>query len=190
MSSTVNYSPISLNIPSYTSRFQPEQFVEEGQIYNNRNMGNIAGQRDHLRERMDSLSERLRASEKLLIQQQKTLDSIKKSRDIALKLYNKLLKTISKNNTDTIAVSKPAIHSSEISQSHNVSESFDMKAVKVDATQKLGDILFNKYKDENESVAANIRTRFFQDLSYDSTKQLVSEATGLFDIFTHFMNYL
>ena len=65
-----------------------------------------------------------------------------------------------------------------------------MAAINADATQKLGGVLFDNYKGDNQTLAKNIRDRFFQELEYDSSKNMASVNSSLEKVFNSFANYL
>ncbi len=69
-------------------------------------------------------------------------------------------------------------------------QSMSMPEIISDATLKLGDVLFDHYKDDNKALAMNIRDRFFQELEYDSSKNVVSANSSLEKVFNSFANYL
>jgi hypothetical protein len=71
-----------------------------------------------------------------------------------------------------------------------VSRSVDMVTINADATQKLGDLLFDRYKGVDFITATNLRERFFQHLGYNATKKIASNNSNLKTIFETFMEYL
>lgn len=66
----------------------------------------------------------------------------------------------------------------------------EMEAIKVDATQKLGDVLYEHFSTSNSTLATNIRESFFRDLEYDSSSLSPSVKFNLRTILALFSEYL
>ena len=205
MSSAINFTQNSLSIPSYNSRQQ--------QIYSaERKITQIDRQIANNDDRISITKEMIANNSKLIANNSKLSTALKESRDIEAKLlacYEKLLeirmaKNIS-NNTTVIVPQKlqasvvsssnhnssvKALEKYEVAPVIQKSKPLDMAVINADATQKLGDVLFDNYKGNNQTLATNIRDRFFQELGYDPSKNIASVNSSLEKVFNSFANYL
>ena len=69
----------------------------------------------------------------------------------------------------------------------------DIQSVNATATKELGNILYDKYKDIHQTIALNIRTKFFEALNYNSNSHVFLDGSNinhLETIFATFSNYL
>jgi hypothetical protein len=213
MSSAINYVQNSLYIPSYSRQQQiniAERQIEQidRQIANNDEFQKIGGQLLAALEKNQSLrTEHLKTLKESRATGQRIVD---KSEQL-LACYEKLLEIRrAKNNPETTVakvsqsikeVYSTPVHSNQlrdkaVQQTANVptiqtsNKPVDMGAISADATQKLGDLLFDRYKEVNTTAAMNLRERFFEDLGYDATKKIASVNSNLSKIFDNFATYL
>jgi len=136
---------------------------------------------------------------------QSSRDTGQKIVDITEKLincYEKLLEIRrAKNSSNVVDMKQVAplnITSNPIVVKDNVIpmdhvKNVDIKSINATATRELGNILYDKYKDINQPIALNIRTKFFETLNYNPSNHVFSansNVSHLETIFTTFSNYL
>ena len=129
---------------------------------------------------------------------QSSRDTLQESRDITAKLidcYEKLLEIRrTKNNSNALNmkqviplnVSTNDIKSTEVLPPKVI----DIKTIRWTATKELGDVIYDQYKDINQTTALNLRSKFFADLNYDSSNKISSDNFDLKEIFNTFFSYL
>lgn len=110
---------------------------------------------------------------------------------------NTKIKAQTLNSTDktqeVVKYTDPINNSRKLREEHlaiQTSKPVGMAAITADATQKLGELLFDKYKDVNTTAATNLRERFFEDLEYDATRNIASVNSNLSKVFDNFATYL
>lgn len=136
---------------------------------------------------------------------QESRDTGQKIVDITEKLincYERLLEIRqAKNNSNALNMKQVTplnVPSTPIVVKDNVKpiddvKNIDIKSINATATRELGNILYDKYKDVNQTIASNIRTKFFETLNYNPSNNVFlanSNINHLETIFTTFSNYL
>jgi len=169
--------------------------------------------------KIDTTSKSMSLMKEVITSNNKLIGAIKESRDILqesrdtgqkivditeklINCYEKLLEIRrAKNNSNTLNMKQVTplnVASNPIVLKNNVKpidqvKNVDMKYINATATRELGNILYDKYKDVNQTIASNIRTKFFETLNYNPSNNVFlanSNINHLETIFTTFSNYL
>lgn len=220
MSSTINYVQNSVSIPRYNRQQQiniAERQISQIDRTIALNNEQNAIRRELIannNERNDIIRELITAKTEHLKTLKESREIMQEARDIEAKLlacYEKLLEIRRAKNNPETAVAKVSqsikevhstpVHSNQlrdkaVQQTANIptiqtsTKPVDMVVISADATQKLGDLLFDRYKEVNTTAAMNLRDRFFEDLGYDATRNSISANSNLGKVFDNFATYL
>lgn len=220
MSSAINYVQNSVYIPSYSRQQQiniAERRIEQIDrklVANNRLLTaleeNQALRTEHLKTLKESRDLQATHIETLKESRDTGQRIVDKSEQL-LACYEKLLEIRRAKNNPETAVAKVSqsikevhsttVHSNQlrdkaVQKTANIptiqtsTKPVDMVAISADATQKLGNLLFDRYKEVNTTAAMNLRDRFFEDLGYNVTKNSISADSNLGKVFDNFATYL
>ena len=212
MSNAINSTQNNMLMPSYDNRTQQVQSAQRQIARIDRQ---IAGNDD----RISITKEIIANNNKLITALKESRDLLQESRDISQRIidkseqllacYEKLLEIRrAKNSANNTAVIVPQqLQTPVVSLNHNnpvkvlekyqvapvfqAPKSVDMAPINADATQKLGDVLFDYYKDIDQTLSRNIRERFFQELGYDADKNIIASVNSSLErVFNTFAKYL